>query len=202
MITFQDSCKYALLDCDGVILNTNSLKQQAFLSVASNYCSEVPRAYIDYLRKSAGLSRFEKLAKLIEITCPGIEKHEFEIILSKLVDNYSTICRDIMSSAEVNWDFIGYCSRRFSSRCMGVVSNSEETELRSVFEDRKLSGLFGLGVFGSPTAKASNLAKILKEISDISSVVYVGDTQSDRECCESLGLPFVLYSPWKAEIGL
>ena len=199
MIRLQSSYQYALLDCDGVILNTNSQKKQAFLDIAKGYFLEVPTEFASYLSQSPGLSRFDKLAKLIEIACPGIDASESDKILQNLINKYSVICLDIMREAEVNWDLIDYCRGVFARENLGVVSNSEQAELRAVFKERSLTSTFGLGIFGSPVSKKDNLKKIMNSIGSVESAIYVGDTQNDRECCEKLGIPFALYSPWDVE---
>ena len=201
MIHIDPHCRYAILDCDGVILNTNKSKYYAFVDVANDYFPQFTCKYSVYLQRSIGRSRFAKLDYLIGIANPAISPSSRKQLLGEMVNSYSLRCREIMLTADINKPFLDFCANRFHSDNLGVVSNSEERELKEVFDQRALSDWFGLGLHGSPATKKSNLLKITQAMTSFEEVVYIGDTKDDRECCAGIGMPFRFYDPWSSSLS-
>ena len=48
-------------DCDGVILDSNSIKTKAFRETLNNEKEELVDLFIDYHQKNQGIDRFKKL---------------------------------------------------------------------------------------------------------------------------------------------
>ena len=71
-----------------------------------------------------------------------------------------------------------------------VCSGAPQEEVRLVLEERGLSGNFR-GIFGSPPAKATLLARIVNEAAlDPAGVLMVGDAVTDRNAAEEVGTLF------------
>ncbi|EIA1556608.1 HAD family hydrolase, partial [Vibrio parahaemolyticus] len=66
-------------------------------------------------------------------------------------------------------------------------------ELREVFVKRKLAQYFTL-ILGSPTAKADNVATILKESSG--AALMIGDALSDFHAAKENNIDFLGYLPY------
>ena len=47
-------------DCDGVILNSNSLKSDAFLFAVDSYGKNYAKKLLKYHQENGGISRYEK----------------------------------------------------------------------------------------------------------------------------------------------
>ena len=60
--------KVVILDCDGVILDSNNLKTEAFKRVlgSKEYDSGLIRKFIMYHKKNGGVSRYEKFKVFIK----------------------------------------------------------------------------------------------------------------------------------------
>ena len=58
--------KTIIFDCDGVILNSNNLKTQAFYDIALEWGSDIADEFVLYHRRHGGLSRYVKFNHFIE----------------------------------------------------------------------------------------------------------------------------------------
>ena len=58
--------KTIIFDCDGVILNSNRIKTQAFKETLSNYKKELVDEFISYHELNGGISRYEKIRFFVE----------------------------------------------------------------------------------------------------------------------------------------
>ena len=55
-----DSYKSFIFDCDGVILNSNKIKSNAFYEVASKYGKKEAKKLVNYHINNGGISRYKK----------------------------------------------------------------------------------------------------------------------------------------------
>ena len=75
-----------IFDCDGVILNSNKIKTQAFYDVAKVYGHKPAQILKDYHIQNGGISRYKKFEYLLtNILQKPIKKQE----LSELLSNFS-----------------------------------------------------------------------------------------------------------------
>ncbi|HVI03804.1 MAG TPA: hypothetical protein VM869_34160, partial [Enhygromyxa sp.] len=57
------TCSCAILDCDGVILDSNPVKIAAFRAALAHEDPALVEAFIDEHRRTGGVSRYAKLAR-------------------------------------------------------------------------------------------------------------------------------------------
>lgn len=189
-----DLCGYRswVFDCDGVLLNSNPIKTEAFRQVASVYGTEAVDALVDYHRRHGGVSRFRKIAYLFEtILDRSAEPGEAERVL----DDFAAICRrEVLVCAEAPGlrDLLVALSEGCSRL---VVSGAEENELRWVLEARGLAPLFD-AIHGSPAAKPAILADARRRGLLSEPGVFVGDSLTDYQAATQAGLDFVFVSRW------
>ena len=78
--------KTFVFDCDGVVLNSNQIKTDAFYEAAKAYGSENAQALKDYHIQNGGVSRYEKFKYFI-LDILGREIKDVE--LNKLLDCFA-----------------------------------------------------------------------------------------------------------------
>ena len=140
-----------LFDCDGVILNSNALKTEAFRRVGMGYGAQDAECLVQYHLENGGISRFDKLRFFFrEIRGETEFDHKLQAALGDYGAFVSAGLRRCLEVPGVR-DFVGGL-RGTKGRRTFVVSGSEEEELREVFKDRGLDQYFD-GVFGSPAKK-------------------------------------------------
>ena len=77
-----------------------------------------------------------------------------------------------------------------------IVSDGDQDELRKVFVDRGLSGLFDGGIFESPDTKEVILKKELGRNNIEGPALFFGDSKYDFEAATGAGMDFIFLTEW------
>ena len=101
-----------IFDCDGVILNSNKIKTNAFRKVLKQYHQKAVDEFIKYHLSNGGISRYEKFKFFINTILPKFEAIELnkKNFLRELLDNYSKESKSALFNCEINsHDFFTNC---------------------------------------------------------------------------------------------
>ena len=184
--------KTIIFDCDGVLLDSNKIKTQAFYKVALTYGRKPAMSLVEYHKQNGGVSRYEKFDFFLrEIV--GIKPTKGR--LNSLLSDYSRlIIRDLLSCPiSMGLDYLNRLD--LPARRM-VISGSDQSELRSVFRARNLDCLFPDGIFGSPERKENIVKRELHNNNICPPVLFVGDSKIDHEVAETFGFDFLFIFGW------
>lgn len=181
-----------VFDCDGVLLDSNAVKTEAFRRVAMPFGRDAAEALVEFHCRNGGVSRFQKIAYLFE-TILGRPSRPGEA--ERLIDEFAAICRsELLACAEA--EGLRPLLAALPEGCTRlVVSGAEEQELRFILEARGLASLFN-AVHGSPAAKPAILAKADGQGLLPRPGVFIGDSRTDYEAAMSAGLDFVFVARW------
>ena len=188
-----------LFDCDGVILDSNPLKTEAFRRVGMRYGAREAESLVRYHLENGGISRFEKLEFFFrEIRGEAEFDDKLRAALAEYGAFVSAGLRRCLEVPGVR-DFVERL-RKGKSRRTFVVSGSDEEELREVFKDRGLVQYFD-GVFGSPAKKNDIVTNLYSTEQDPRrQIVYCGDSRLDYEVAIACGIEFIMiygYTEWE-----
>ena len=181
-----------LFDCDGVILNSNAVKTEAFRKVGQQFGNAAADAFVDYHVANGGVSRQVKFSYLLES------------IVSRPADSESVdaLCRQFsgevverLRHCEVSRGLQRLRKMSGSSRWY-VVSGGDQAELRQIFAERELAPMFDGGIYGSPTAKTELLARIKSHTDWQAPGLFLGDSRYDWQVANEHGLDFIFVSGW------
>ena len=181
-----------IFDCDGVILNSNKIKTEAFYEAALVYGKEKANQFVDYHRENGGISRYKKFQYFFEKI---ILKNNYNNELYDILNVYSNIVMDKLAKCEINPYLHKFKSFTKGAR-WGVVSGGNQDELRAIFNQRKLSELFELGIYGSPDTKEQIFSKIMRNNLYHNPALYFGDSKYDYEVTKIYGVDFLFISCW------
>lgn len=180
-----------VFDCDGVVLDSNRVKTQAFYEAALPYGRDAAQRLVEYHVNHGGISRYKKFALFLEEMVDGRRGPAME----SLLDTYAMRVRDGLMSCEIapGLDELRQSTRE--SRWL-IVSGGDQTEIREVFAARGISEYFDGGIYGSPDTKDEILARELdrKNISD--TALFLGDSTYDHRASSEAGLDFIFISGW------
>ena len=182
-----------IFDCDGVLLNSNSLKTNAFYETAIRFGPEAAEMLREYHLNNGGISRFHKFAWLLE----KLEYREKNIhcVLQELLVFYSKIVFDGLLNCEIVSGLHNLRKLTPKSSWM-VVSGSDQEELRGVLSHRGVLQLFDAGVFGSPANK-NNIVFRERQLLNISPrAIFFGDSRYDHEVACAFQIDFVFIYGW------
>jgi phosphoglycolate phosphatase-like HAD superfamily hydrolase len=182
-----------VFDCDGVLLNSNLVKTDAFYRTAEPYGVDKARALVDYHVKNGGISRYVKFQRFLT-DIVGRETATLEE-LEPLLDRYAGYVSQGLLTCDVA-EGLSRLRELTSGTSWLVVSGGDQAELRSVFDERGLADYFDGGIFGSPDTKDEILVRLLEEGNIINPGVFVGDSQYDIEAATRAGLDFVFLERW------
>ncbi|MBU1285724.1 MAG: haloacid dehalogenase-like hydrolase [Gammaproteobacteria bacterium] len=181
-----------VFDCDGVVLDSNSVKTEAFYQASLPYGEEVAKAMVAYHVANGGISRYRKFEYLLTQILSGRQVTDE---LPLLLERYAGLVRDGLLSCAVAPGLAALRESLPGSRWM-IASGGDQAELREVFALRGLSDYFEGGIFGSPDAKDLILQRELANGNLPQSALFLGDSRFDYQCAVGAGLDFIFLSAW------
>jgi len=174
-------------DCDGVLLDSNQLKSEAFYEVALPYGEENAHALVEYNKRLGGITRFEKFKYFFETI---LQKKTFEKELENALNNFSAlVCEKLINCQETSGvrDFLD-CLPINSKKY--VVSGGAQAELRVVFKELGLDTYFN-GIYGSPDSKETIMSNRVRSAGIEYPAVFIGDSRYDYEVAWQFDLDFI-----------
>jgi phosphoglycolate phosphatase-like HAD superfamily hydrolase len=181
-----------IFDCDGVILNSNKIKTQAFYDVAKIYGHGPAQTLKDYHVQNGGISRYKKFEYLLtNILQKPIKKQE----LNELLSNFSKEVKKALLICEVASNIKEFRDKTRNTKWL-IVSGGDQAELREIFEQRGLSNYFDGGIFGSPDDKDVILKNETKNRNIIGKSLFLGDSMYDYQAANTAKMDFIFISKW------
>lgn len=185
---------YATLvfDCDGVVLDSNRVKTEAFRQAALPYGPEAAEALVAHHVANGGVSRYAKFAHFLSrIVSPDTAGPTLETLL----ETFAAAVREGLMTCEVTSGLAELRAATPQARWM-IVSGGDQAELRDIFAARSLAGHFDAGIFGSPDTKEAILTRQATENCLRLPALFLGDSRYDHEAACKAGLNFVFVSGW------
>lgn len=184
--------KTLIFDCDGVILDSNRLKTQAFFEASKKYGKRAATKLVEYHLENGGVSRFKKFEYFFsDILKKSFTKSEFEAVL----EDYSLSVKNALLSCEVAKGLVQLRKLTSDSKWL-VASGGAQTELRGVFSKRKIDHFFDSGIYGSPASKEEIIREQLISGNIIEPVLFVGDSRYDHVVAEQANFDFIFVAEW------
>lgn len=194
----KDIAEYSTLafDCDGVLLNSNRVKTDAFYQAALPYGESAAQALADYHIQHGGISRYQKFAYFLDNIVPGQEGPT----LDELLECYAEQVHQALMSCEIAQGLTALREKTSQATWL-IVSGGDQGELREVFKARGIAELFNGGIFGSPDNKDEILSRELGTDNIIHPALFLGDSRYDHIAASKAGLSFVFVSGWSEFSG-
>ncbi|MFA3790789.1 HAD family hydrolase [Aliiglaciecola sp. SL4] len=183
--------KTIIFDCDGVILNSNKVKTQAFYLAALPYGEEAANKLVEYHVARGGISRYKKFEWFIE----SFESEDKPIRQQELLDNYAKFVLDGLMKCEIVNGLAALRQKTSKARWL-VASGGDQKELRDVFSSRGLFELFDGGIFGSPDSKDTILEREISNGNILQPALFLGDSKYDHVASKQANLDFVFVNYW------
>ena len=183
-----DLSKYSevIFDCDGVILDSNKVKSEAFALALPEEDKMLVDDFVLYHKENGGISRFVKFVYFFEVI-KGQKNYQED--LEKALKRYAELSfQGLLQCKEIK----GVRKTLKKLNHMGVncyvTSGGEQGEVRKVLSIRSFSDYFK-GIYGSPASKEENLKRI-----PLTKALYFGDAASDHRAANHMGIDFVYIS--------
>jgi phosphoglycolate phosphatase-like HAD superfamily hydrolase len=180
--------KCVVFDFDGTLIESNEIKRRTFYEVTKNLVDAdiLLDKILSYPDSGDRYDIFDTL--IIELK---LDREVF-VSASKLSDSYTKICEYEISRAP---EIKGAVKTIKELRSLGVKifisSATPEITLQKIIDMRGWKDMINMAL-GSPDSKIDHLQTILtKNKYSISEVVYVGDSEVDRDAALLVGCRFV-----------
>jgi phosphoglycolate phosphatase-like HAD superfamily hydrolase len=178
-----------LWDFDGVIIDSNSVRELGFREVLKEFDAELVEQLIDFHNANGGLSRYVKFRYFYEEI---LERPISESKVQELANRFSSIMVESLPNPELLFEETVRFIKEMNSqgKHMHIVSGSDGNELRSLCEQLELSKYF-LSINGSPTPKSA-LVKAIIDNGNISASQYclIGDAVNDYDAANQNEIQF------------
>lgn len=184
-----------IFDCDGVVLESNRLKTEAFRLAAGPYGDAAADALVAYHVANGGVSRYVKFAHFLDHIAPRHAPGRDGPGLQSLLSAYAEAVRAGLLSCAVAEGLDALRAATPQARWM-IVSGGDQSELREIFAVRDIAGYFDAGIFGSPDTKHEILARELASGTIRRPALFLGDSRLDHEAATQAGIGFIFVADW------
>jgi len=199
MIRVLSEYKSFIFDCDGVVLDSNRIKTEAFHTAALPWGGNAAEALVAHHVANGGISRHRKFAHFLEAIlpehCPGAIPGVDGPGLDELLASYAQAVRGGLMTCTVAEGLEALRAKTAHANWC-IVSGGDQAELREIFAARGLDHYFDGGIFGSPDNKDSILAHEMARGTIKKPALFMGDSKYDYEAAVRAGLDFVFVSGW------
>jgi len=176
-----------ILDCDGVVFDSNGMKAAAFAEVLDFAPPADREAFLEHAHRSFGRGRLDLFAEFVRDFWSGKDPPP---PVHELVEAFGQRCEiayEAVPEAPGLRDFL-VATR---GRPIWIASGSRGDELRRVFRRRGLEAHFAR-IEGAPKSKAEIVSEaLLRHDCAPEDALYVGDARADLDAALATGVPFV-----------
>lgn len=181
-----------VFDFDGVILDSNKVKEAAFQELFLSYGSKVVDNIGKFHRQNLGVHRHKKIAYFFERFCKISVSDE---LIREYSERFSHLTLSLLSDSKyLIHDSIGFIRKMklLRERRLYVASAASEEDVLALCRIHNLHDFFD-GIFGGPESKTQLICKIIQH-SENGRCVMIGDSINDYNAAIKAGVDFYGYN--------
>ncbi|MGE5373188.1 MAG: HAD family hydrolase [Solirubrobacterales bacterium] len=176
-----------ILDCDGIILDSNSIKTDAFYEVALVYGQEAARSLAAYHKQNGGISRYLKFQYFFREI---LGKDQADREIQAAIDHYGELVRARLATCNLTEGLLAFLDSIPDHIPKYVVSGGNEAEVREALQQQGL-GRYFRDIWGSPATKDEIFGREIDTRTLVPPMLYIGDSIYDYECASRYGMGFI-----------
>jgi phosphoglycolate phosphatase-like HAD superfamily hydrolase len=186
--------KSIVFDCDGVVLDSNVVKTEAYFRTAKNLgaTDSEAQALVDYHVRLGGISRYHKFDYYLREI---LHQAATEASVQVLLDEFARELEVGLMECDIAEGLTALRNATKQANWM-ILSGGDQQEIRTLFANRNLAHFFDGGLFGSPDNKDTVLAREKLNGNLQFPALFIGDSKYDHEAATRAGLDFVFLSDW------
>jgi phosphoglycolate phosphatase-like HAD superfamily hydrolase len=196
--------KTLIFDCDGVLLDSNFKKSEAYRMAALDYGATDLQAdrLVKHHIENTGISRYVKFEYFLkEIMCQKFLKKNFEFLIKALNKHVLNVLID----CEVA-EGLGKLREKTRNQNWMVMSGGDQNEVRNILQEKKIDHYFNYGIYGSPDSKKDIVSQHQKSNKNFNPALFFGDSLYDIKIAKEFDLDFIFmygwtdYKNWKSTV--
>jgi phosphoglycolate phosphatase-like HAD superfamily hydrolase len=186
--------KTIVFDCDGVVLNSNKTKVNAYFAVAKKMggTDEQAQTLVEHHVAKGSFPRNGKIEYYLNYI---VKQPITDELMQQYMQAFDEVLDTTLMECEVADGLVELKAATPQARWM-LLSGGDQAELRRIFPRRNLAHLFEVGVFGGPDQKEQVLAREKANGSIQFPALFLGDSKYDHQAAIGAGLDFVFLSGW------
>lgn len=184
-----------IFDCDGVLIDSNLLKCEAFGKSVSEYPDNIVESFIEHCKKTFGVSRYVKFKEFFnQFAIEPFDETKYQLFLKR----YANLCKELYYEADLtpSVERVLFLLKDAGFKLF-VASGSDEKELINVFKNRNLISYFNK-IYGSPKKKMDCVSEILDNNPGLKAV-FIGDALSDLRVSKGHNIDFIYMSKYTVQ---
>ena len=178
-------------DFDGVIMNSNAVRDRGFEEVLKDFPKEQVNQLMSFHQDNGGLSRYVKFRYFFEdIRQESISDDEVNLWAKK----FSKIMLELLINKNLLIDeTLQFIKDNHQNYNMHIVSGSDQNELRQICKAIGIAKYFD-SIHGSPKPKTKWVGELINKYNyDQKSTCLIGDSKNDYEAARDNKIYFVGY---------
>lgn len=186
--------KTIVFDCDGVVLDSNVVKTEAYFRTAKNLgaTDAQANALVDYHVNLGGISRYHKFDYYLREI---LNQPVTDAAIQALLDGFAKELEEGLMQCDLAKGLFDLRAATPNANWM-ILSGGDQQEIRTLFAKRKIDHMFDGGLFGSPDNKDEVLAREIANGQIQLPALFLGDSKYDFEAANRAGLDFIFLSDW------
>lgn len=180
--------KVIVLDFDGVVLDSNEIKRDAFIEIFSKIEGPRQKQVLEFALGNHSVARVEKFTRVARDI---LRVPEWEKVSAEWVSQFTEITRrKILDCPFVLGavDFLSWAKKRYP---IFVATATPQKEIEWVVQERRLTQYFDQ-VFGAPQKKAPLLLDLSTRFQvSPKEILFLGDSNEDLFSAQEAGVSFV-----------
>ncbi len=185
-----DSYDVIILDCDGVVFDSNHLKVEAFKKALNHYHPDIVEAFGEYFKNNFGTSRYHLARVFIE---EFLHQEFEEELYQKILQDYGDSCVLLYKESDFTNDLMKFL-HYYKNKKLYIASGGDEVELNEVFKVKNIHHYFEK-ILGSPRKKNDLVREVLKENFE-KKMIMIGDAKSDLLASQANDIDFIYMSQY------
>lgn len=177
-----------IFDFDGVILDTDNIKVEAFKKIYKPYGNKIAENVGNYHLKHGGVSRYEKFKYFHK---KYLNKSISEKDIKKLDKIFSEYVLKHLPKAKFVKGVKNFIKKNYSTYKMFISSGTPLKELKKTVKMIKMDDYFEQ-IKGSPQSKPQHILKIIDKYNIFAqNIVFIGDAPKDKQAAEKTNINFI-----------
>jgi HAD superfamily hydrolase (TIGR01549 family) len=179
--------KSIIFDFDGVLLDSNEIKLNAFISLFTSFSSDVEEYVRLHHLENLGLSRFVKIPHYLEY---ALNRPPSELEINTALELFTKNLKQLLECANL---FPGThdALQILSSKNLFIISATPQVELVDLCTRFNINNYF-IEILGSPISKTQHIANLREKCQiNLDDTIFIGDGVEDFKAAKNQKILFL-----------